>query len=377
MWAVGADTGHLFHPVERGVDAAAPRGLGADAVDAGVGAAAVGQFLQALIDALGHEIDRDRPGLPRHGEALGHGVDGDHPLGPQQEGAADGELRHRAAAPDGDGVAGFDLAELGTHVAGGEDVGQEEDLVVGEVVGHLDGAHVGVGDAQVFGLAARVAAQGVGVAEQPGGRVAPQELGRLMVGVAALARREQALLAKEALATGDGERHHDAIADFQVLHLGADLHDLTHRLVAHDVARHHAGDDSVIEVQVGAADGAGGDLDDGVALVLQLGVGDGVAAYVALAVPTECFHRFAPLVALATEFGGRGCRRAGVCERFAGGTPPVSGARRAYRLRRRPSAPIQRMAKPASAMTASGGRSAKRAGAAAMPIRSPAWETPR
>ena len=47
-------------------------------------------------------------------------------LGAEHVGAADGELADRAAAPDGDGVAGLDVAVLGGHVAGGEDVGEEE-----------------------------------------------------------------------------------------------------------------------------------------------------------------------------------------------------------------------------------------------------------
>ena len=50
----------------------------------------------------------------------------DHALGPEQEGAADGELPDRAAAPDGDRVARLDVAVLGGHVAGREDVGEEE-----------------------------------------------------------------------------------------------------------------------------------------------------------------------------------------------------------------------------------------------------------
>ena len=94
--------------------------FGADGVDAGVGAAAVGQFLDALVNVLLHEIDGDGAGVTGHLQALGHGVDGDDALGAQQEGAADAELGDGAAAEDGDGLTAFDLAELGAHVAVGK-----------------------------------------------------------------------------------------------------------------------------------------------------------------------------------------------------------------------------------------------------------------
>jgi hypothetical protein len=38
------------------------------------------------------------------------------------------------APPHRDHVAGLDVAHLGAHVAGGEDVGQEQHLLVGQVV---------------------------------------------------------------------------------------------------------------------------------------------------------------------------------------------------------------------------------------------------
>jgi hypothetical protein len=55
--------------------------------------------------------------------------------------------------------------------------------------------------------------------------------------------------------------------------------------MAHDVAGLHRGDEIMEEVKVRTADGAAGDLDDGVTRFLDLGVGDGVAADILLAVP--------------------------------------------------------------------------------------------
>ena len=84
--------------------------------------------------------------------------------------------------------------------------------------------------------------------------------------------------------------HDDAVALLQLLDVLADLDDHAHRLVAEDVARLHRRHVAVVEVQVGAADAGGRDLDDRVARVLDLRVGDGVDADVALAVPAEGSH---------------------------------------------------------------------------------------
>ena len=51
-----------------------------------------------------------------------------------------------------------------------------------------------------------------------------------------------------ALATNDGEGHHDPIAYFQFIVCFADLNHLAHELVAHDVPRFHAGHESIEKV---------------------------------------------------------------------------------------------------------------------------------
>jgi hypothetical protein len=61
--------------------------------------------------------------------------------------------------------------------------------------------------------------------------------------------------------------------------------------MAHDVAGFHAGHEMIVEVQVRAADGATRNLDDGVPLVLNPGIGYAIAADVRGAVPNECLHR--------------------------------------------------------------------------------------
>jgi len=59
-----------------------------------------------------------------------HAVDSDYTPGPQHKGAGYGELTHRSAAPNGKRVAFNDLPIFGSHVAGWEDVRQEQHLLI-------------------------------------------------------------------------------------------------------------------------------------------------------------------------------------------------------------------------------------------------------
>ncbi len=60
--------------------------------------------------------------------------------------------------------------------------------------------------------------------------------------------------------------------------------------MAQDGAGLHAGEGAAHEMQVGAADCRGRQADDRVGRLLHLGVRDVVEAYVADAVPNDCFH---------------------------------------------------------------------------------------
>ena len=220
----------------------------------------------------------------------GTGIDGDHPFGPQQERALDRELPDGAAAPDRHRLAALQIAEIGCHEAGWKDVGQEQDLLVTQPLWHLDWADIRVGDAEILGLAACVAAQHMGIAEQSGGGMTPQLLGHLVIGVGALAARKEAFLAKETFAAGNRERNYDSVANLELLVFRPDLDNLAHGLMAQDVSLFHRRHDAVEQMEIRAADGAGGDLDDGISPVLDLGIRHGVAANVVFAVPSQRSH---------------------------------------------------------------------------------------
>src|SRR5438105_2768341 len=129
------------------------------------------------------------------------------------------------------------------------------------------------------------------IAEEAGSGVAEDLVGEMPVAVGALTDGEIAAPALLALAADDREGHDDAVADLQLLVLGTDLDHLAHELVAHYVARFHARDKVVVEVEVGAADRGGCDLDDGIARMLDPGIRDTVAPDILFAVPAQSSHQ--------------------------------------------------------------------------------------
>ena len=85
------------------------------------------------------------------------------------------------------------------------------------------------------------------------------------------------------------ERHYDPVACRQRFDGGPDLFDYTHVLVAENDAR-FGGGSTLIHVQVRAADATGGDLDDHIVRVLQLGVGDFLYRYTERSLVHDSFH---------------------------------------------------------------------------------------
>src|SRR5207248_7785286 len=207
-----------------------------------------------LDDALLLEIDCDGAAGARHAEPLGEPIDRNDLLRAEQDGAADRHLADRAGAPDGHGVSRFDVTLDRRLPSGRENVAEEQYLLVLDTVRDLDRRDIGVGNADIFGLAAGITARQVRIAKEPGGGVPEHFVGEVLVAVGALADREIAALALVALAANDRERHDDAVANLKLLVLGSDLDNFAHEFVAHDVAGLHPGHEAVIEVQVGAAD---------------------------------------------------------------------------------------------------------------------------
>ena len=75
-------------------------------------------------------------------------------------------------------------------------------------------------------------------------------------------------LALLALAADDRKWHDDAVAFLELsIDAPANLDDLSHHLMAHDVAGFHERHEAVEKMQIGAADAGGRDADDRVAAI--------------------------------------------------------------------------------------------------------------
>jgi hypothetical protein len=116
------------------------------------------------------------------------------------------------------------------------------------------------------------------------------------VGVGIFAEGEQFLAAEEAAAARNGKGGHHAIADLQIGDLAAHLNHLAHKLMSQDIPGLHGGHQSVVEVQIGAANRGGCHFQDDVAAVENFRVRNLFHANISGAVPTIGLHESPPYV---------------------------------------------------------------------------------
>ena len=124
-------------------------------------------------------------------------VDRDDPACAKKQCAADRKLSDRPAAPDRDGLAVPDVAEVRGHVAWRNDVGQEQDLLVREPVLDLDWSHISIGHAQVFRSTSWIASQDMRIAEETRGGVAPKLFRRFAISIGSFAGGIESLSCKK------------------------------------------------------------------------------------------------------------------------------------------------------------------------------------
>ena len=123
------------------------------------------------------------------------------------------------------------------------------------------------------------------VAEECRAAVLLAHLGRLALGL-------QPLRAHEARSAGDVEGDDHPVADLEFANVRAQLLDDAKRLVPEDVALAEERAEELVQVQIGAADPGGRDLDDHVGRLLEHRIGNRLDAHVTLPVPGQCPHRF-------------------------------------------------------------------------------------
>src|ERR1700689_3424458 len=137
---------------------------------------------------------------------------------------------------------------------------------------------------EIFRLAARV---GSHAGKSVGGACHARHDGGISAGGT---EASETALAVAAETPADVEGQHDVIAFLHGIDRFANLHYLTEIFVAQYLALFHIGT-SLIHMQVRAADIGGGELDDDVSLLLDLGIGDRVNTNFLRPVINDCFHR--------------------------------------------------------------------------------------
>src|SRR6476619_177570 len=146
--------------------------LHAYGVDALFRALAIGKVVEARDDAFLRKVNHGGATGLCHRETLRNVVDGDDLLRPQQDRAANRHLSDRPATPDRDSVRGLNVALHSRLPTGWKDVAEEQHLLVGEASRrYLDVRLIGVGNADIFCLAAGISAREMGVSEQARRRV--------------------------------------------------------------------------------------------------------------------------------------------------------------------------------------------------------------
>jgi hypothetical protein len=220
------------------------------------------------------DVDRDHSHGCGDRQTVGVFVEGVHFAGAAELSEALDREADGPAAPDAYDVAGAHFGELAAVPGRGGHVGEAEQFLGGNVVGGFDAGEVCVGDAAEPGLVAWVAACDEGAAEDAREAVAVHAL-ELLRRVGPVAQRVLLALAVVALAAGDDRQDGDPVADLESFDFGSDVFDDADGFVAHDQALFHdLVHVAVVHVQVGAADGAVGDVHDGVLWGGQGGLGD-------------------------------------------------------------------------------------------------------
>ena len=74
-----------------------------------------------------------------HLQPLWNPINGNDLISAEHIGTANGKLPYWSTAPDGDGIASLDVAVFSSHIAGGKDIGQKQDLLVRRPAGILTG----------------------------------------------------------------------------------------------------------------------------------------------------------------------------------------------------------------------------------------------
>jgi hypothetical protein len=248
-----------------------------NALNGDVGATAIDHLLQLRDNALAaselHEVD----GLNLRISLLDEVqtpvlVNDNDALGLVHESEICSHLANGSRTPNGDNISLVDAGVDNSVPAGADHVREVQSLLIRNIVGKLEKVDVAVGHASELGLAASKATREVRVSEHACGPAAVHGVLN-SVRIGALALRRLFLVAVIALPAGDLEGCDHTVTLLQILDTRSHLVHDTAELVAQDVALLQLNNSAMVKVQVAAADGAAGDLEDDIAVFEDLGFG--------------------------------------------------------------------------------------------------------
>ena len=152
-----------------------------------------------------------------------------------------GHVADRAGSQHQQGAVLRKIGVLQSLPCRGQDVGEEQEPVIGVLLGDLDRHEVSEGHAEVLRLPARDLAIELAVPEEAGAGAVLAVLGGLTLAVEPLA-------AHPALAATDVERYDDPVADLELRDRGTHLFDDAHGLVPDDVPGLHERRQGLVQV---------------------------------------------------------------------------------------------------------------------------------
>jgi hypothetical protein len=158
----------------------------------------------------------------------------------------------------------LDVAEVGSHVAGGDSVGKEDNLFITQSLWHVKAVVIGIGHAYILCMCSCVSSEGMRVAVDASSRIAEDWCLEFRIGIRVVAERVEIVLAIPAGSADDERGNDDAVASLHFLDFWTNLHDLTHELMTDNVSVAHRWEIAIDEVEVRAACCRHCDLQDGI-----------------------------------------------------------------------------------------------------------------
>ena len=247
-----------------------------DGLDRTIGAATVCEFEHPLFEIHLRRIDADAAGVRRARQPPFVDIDCDDDRRTSNLRAALCKRAHRPATEYDHNVPRPDFCEIGTHISGRQNVGQEQTLLVVHVLGNCE--QVRIGERHECGLSLTALSHRTSEHVRIGNAA-----GRL------LASTVMMVVAMGAVSATDCARNQYAITLLEATDRLSRIFDHTTEFVPQqETVDLHRG--CVPHMKIGTADRSPLDLHDDILLVFDLRIGKVVVADIFIAVQNEAFH---------------------------------------------------------------------------------------